>query len=126
MSNERTRLIRATDRHREAVSTPGMRREEALRTEHMWAGVATTAPNTFSGWHHHAAYESVIHVIRGHVRLEFGAGGRDALEAEPGDTLYVAPGEVHREGNPGDETSELLVVRGGEGEIVINVPGPRD
>lgn len=127
MSSERTRLIRATDRRRDDMApTPGMRREEAVRTEHVWAGVATTAPDTFSGWHHHAAYESVIHVIRGRVRLEFGAGGRDALEAATGDTLYVAPGEVHREGNPGDETSELLVVRSGEGEIVVNVPGPRD
>ena len=125
MSNERTRLVRASERRRETVQTPGMEREEAVRTGRVWAGVAKTAARTFSGWHHHGAYESVIHVLRGRVRLEFGSGGRDALEAGAGDTLYVAPGEVHREGNPGDETSEILVVRSGEGEIVVNVPGPR-
>ena len=124
MSN-RTHLVRAADRRRDTVVTPGMEREEAVRTAHVWAGVATTAPKTFSGWHHHGAYESVIHVLRGSVRLEFGADGRDTLEARAGDTLYVAPGEVHREGNPGDESSELLVVRSGEGEIVVNVAGPR-
>lgn len=125
MSTDRTRLVRAADRRRETQQTPGMAREEALRTDHLWAGVAKTAARAFSGWHHHGAYASVIHVVRGRLRLEFGSGGRDALEAAAGDTLYVAPGEVHREGNPTDEPSEALVVRAGEGEIVINVPGPR-
>lgn len=126
MSSERTRLVRASERRRETAQTPGMEREEAVRTDRLWAGVAKTAGRTFSGWHHHGAYESVIHVMRGRLRLEFGSGGRDVLDAGAGDTLYVAPGEVHREGNPGDEPSEILVVRSGEGEIVSNVPGPRD
>ncbi len=125
MSSERTRLVRASERRRETTQTPGMEREEAVRTEHLWAGMAKTAARTFSGWHHHGAYESVIHVVHGRLRLEFGSGGRDVIEAHPGDTLYVAPGEVHREGNPGDEPSEVLVLRSGEGEIVTNVPGPR-
>lgn len=126
MSSERTRLVRASERRRETAQTPGMEREEAVRTDRLWAGVAKTAGRTFSGWHHHGAYESVIYVMRGRLRLEFGSGGRDVLDAGAGDTLYVAPGEVHREGNPGDEPSEILVVRSGEGEIVSNVPGPRD
>jgi uncharacterized RmlC-like cupin family protein len=121
-----TRLVRRGDRRRETTQTPGMTREEAVRTEGLWAGVAHTAGNTFSGWHHHGAYESVIHVLRGHLRLEFGPRGRIVLEAEPGDTLYVAPGEVHREGNPGSESSEIVVVRAGQGDIVVNVDGPRD
>ena len=126
MSSERTRLVRASERRRETAQTPGMEREEAVRTDRLWAGMAKTAAQTFSGWHHHGAYESVIYVMRGRLRLEFGSGGRDVLDAGAGDTLYVAPGEVHREGNPGDEPSEILVVRSGEGEIVSNVPGPRD
>ena len=124
MSSERTRLIRASQRRRETTQTPGMQREEAVRTPTMWAGIAKTSPRTFSGWHHHGRYESVIHVLRGIVRLEFGPGGDTTLEATPGETLYVAPGEIHREGNPGDDESEIVVVRGGEGEIVVNVPGP--
>ena len=123
-SNEPTRLIRADQRRRETVQTPGMAREEAVRTAGLWAGVARTDGGTFSGWHHHGAYESVIHVLRGVVRLEFGPGGREVLEAQAGDTLYVAPGEIHREGNPGRDTSEIVVVRGGSGEIVVNVDGP--
>ena len=124
MTNERTRLVRANERRHETTQTPGMTREEAVGTPTMWAGTATTAGHTFSGWHHHGAYESVIFVQRGRLRLEFGASGREVIEAAEGDTLYVAPGEIHREGNPGEGTSEIIVVRGGEGEIVVNVPGP--
>jgi uncharacterized RmlC-like cupin family protein len=122
--NERTHLVRANERRRETNQTPGMEREQAVQTPGMWAGIARTAAGTFSGWHHHGAHESVIHVLRGRVRLEYGPGGHTALEAAPGETLYVAPGEVHREGNPGEEQSEIVVVRGGQGDLVVNVPGP--
>ena len=126
MSSERTRLIRPSDRRHETSQTPGMDREQAVRTTSMWAGIAKTAGNTFSGWHHHGAYESVIYVLKGRLRLEFGKGGKELLEAGAGDTLYVAPGEVHREGNPDYEPSELFVTRGGSGEIVVNVDGPSE
>ena len=119
-----TRLVRASERRRETTQTPGMAREEAVRTDAVWAGIAVTAGGTFSGWHHHGAHESVIHVKKGRLRLEFGPGGASAVEAAAGDTLYVAPGEIHREGNPGDEPSEIFVVRSGHGEIVVNVAGP--
>lgn len=124
MLSDRTRLIRAADRRHETTQTPGMDREEAIRTPGLWAGLARTAGHAFSGWHHHGAYESVIHVLRGRVRLEFGRGGTVTLEAREGETLYVAPGEIHREGNPGEEPSELLVVRSGSGQIVVNLEGP--
>jgi uncharacterized RmlC-like cupin family protein len=126
MASDKTHLIRAGERRRETSQTPGMEREQAVRTPSMWAGVARTAGKTFSSWHHHGAYESVIFVLRGRLRLEFGKGGEERLEAAVGDTLYVAPGEVHREGNPGDDQSEIVVVRGGSGELVVNVDGPSE
>ena len=124
MANDQTHLVRASERKRETTQTPGMEREQAVRTPSMWAGVAKTEGHTFSGWHHHGAYESAIYVLRGRIRLEFGKGGKDVLEAAAGDTLYVAPGEIHREGNPDDDASEIVVVRGGSGDIVTNVDGP--
>ena len=124
MASDTTHLIRASERKRETTQTPGMEREQAVRTSSMWAGLAKTAGNTFSGWHHHGAYESVIFVLRGRLRLEFGKGGTETLEAGAGDTLYVAPGEVHREGNPAVDESEIVVVRGGSGDLVVNVDGP--
>jgi uncharacterized RmlC-like cupin family protein len=117
------RLIRPEDRTRGAA-TPGMTREQAVATDGLWAGVARTEAGRASGWHHHGAYESTIYVLSGVLRMEFGPGGAEVLEAGPGDFLYVAPGAVHRESNPSDEECRIVVVRSGSGEPVFNVEGP--
>jgi len=104
------RLIRAGDR-REGPATPGMRREEAVATERMWAGLARTAPGAVSGWHHHGDHESVICVLTGAFRMEFGPDGTDVLEAGPGDFLFVAPGVAHYPENPYDEPVIAVVAR---------------
>jgi uncharacterized RmlC-like cupin family protein len=117
------RLIRADERT-EGAGTPGMTREEAVATERMWAGVARTAAGAVSGWDHHGECESTIYVLSGALRMEFGPDGSEVLEAMPGDFLYVAPGAVHREGNPTERESQIVVVRSGSGEPVVNVDGP--
>jgi uncharacterized RmlC-like cupin family protein len=117
------RLVRPAERT-EGAPTPGMRREQALATDGLWAGYVTTDAGAVSGWHHHGEYETSIYVVSGALRMEFGPGGAEVLEAGPGDFLYVAPHAVHREGNPSDETSALVVVRAGEGEPVVYVDGP--
>lgn len=114
------------DERTEGMVTPGMVREEAVSTDGMWAGLVRTEARMVSGWHHHAGYESVIYVVSGAMRMEFGDAGRDVLEAVPGDFLYVAPGAVHREANPTDRESHIVVVRSGSGEPVVNVRGPED
>ena len=112
------------DERTEGPATAGMVREEAVATEGMWAGLVRTAPRMTSGWHHHGRFESVIYVQTGALEMEFGPGGRETLEAGPGDFLYVAPGAVHRESNPTADESHIIVVRSGSGEAVINVAGP--
>ena len=104
------------DERTEGPATAGMIREEAVATESMWAGFVRTAPGMVSGWHHHGAFESVIFVATGALVMEFGPGGRETLEARPGDFLYVAPGAVHRESNPTAEESHIVVVRSGSGD----------
>jgi uncharacterized RmlC-like cupin family protein len=101
-----------------------MHREEAVATAGMWAGHVTTGAGAVSGWHHHGGYESTIYVVSGALRMEFGPGGEDVLDASAGDFLYVAPHAVHREGNPTEAESALVVVRAGSGEAVVNVDGP--
>ena len=108
----------------EGAPTPGMNREQAVSTEQMWAGFVTTDAGMVSGWHHHGEYESSIYVVSGALRMEFGPGGRDVLEAADGDFVYVAPHAIHREGNPADEPFTLVVVRSGTGDPVTNVDGP--
>jgi len=108
----------------DGAATPGMTREEAIATDGMWAGLVRTAAGMVSGWHHHGSYESVIYVTSGVLRMEFGPGGTQTLEVGPDDFLYVAPGAIHRESNPGAQESRIIVVRSGSGAPVINVEGP--
>lgn len=104
--------------------TPGMVRQQAIASDGMWAGVALTEPGMISGWHHHGDHETTIYVASGRLRMESGPGGSQVIEAAPGDFVYVPPGAVHREGNPSEEQSQLVVVRAGEGPTTVNVDGP--
>lgn len=117
-------VVKAADRHVQTSQTSGMAREEALHSDKMWAGLAHTAPKALSGWHHHGDYESAVYVLSGHVRIECGPGGHTVLDGGPGDFLFIPAHEIHREGNPTDATSDIVLVRAGQGEVVVNVDGP--
>jgi len=101
----------------------GMVREEAIATAGLWAGLARTPRGEASLWHHHGNHETVIYVLSGTRRVEFGPDGAEAVEAGPGDFVYVAPATIHREINVGDDEALSVVVRAGSGEPVINVDG---
>jgi uncharacterized RmlC-like cupin family protein len=77
-----------------------------------------------SGWHHHGDYETVIYVLGGALKLEFGPHGQVTVEAGPGDFVYVPKGAVHRESNPSSGPAEIIVVRAGVGESTFNVDRP--
>lgn len=104
--------------------TSGMTREEAIGVDGMWAGLVRTEAGMASGWHHHGEYETSIYVAVGQLRMESGPEGADVIEAGPGDFLYVPPGVVHREASPGDDESQIVVVRAGQGQAVFNTDGP--
>lgn len=108
----------------EGVPTQGIVREEAVHTEGMWAGLARTEAGMVSGWHHHGGFESTIYLLTGSLRMEFGSGGAEVFEADPGDFIFVGKQAVHRESNPSAEEATFIVVRAGEGEPVVNVDGP--
>jgi uncharacterized RmlC-like cupin family protein len=101
-----------------------MTREQAVSTDGMWAGFVRAKGGTTSAWHHHGDYESTIYVVAGTMRMQFGHGGADVIDAGPGDFLYVPPGAIHREVNPTDDETHLIVVRAGSGPAVINLDGP--
>ena len=116
-------LIRPEDRV-EGDPTPGMIREQAVITDGTWAGLVRTEPHMVSGWHHHGDYETSIYVISGALRMESGPGGGSVVEAGPGDFLFVPRGAIHRETNPSDTESQIVVVRAGRGLAVVNVEAP--
>jgi uncharacterized RmlC-like cupin family protein len=106
--------------------TPGLVREQAVATEAMWAGLVRTDAGMTSGWHHHGDYETAIYVLSGRLRMEWGSGGSEVVEAEPGDFVHVPRRTTHRESNPSSEESQLIVVRAGTGEPVFNVGEPEN
>ena len=66
----------------------------------------------------------MIFVLTGALRMEFGPGGSNTVDAGPGDLVYVPKGVVHRESDPSDEPADLIVVRSGRGDSTFNVDGP--
>jgi uncharacterized RmlC-like cupin family protein len=104
--------------------TPGMSRQLAMHRNGMWTGTVDTEPHATSGWHHHGEYETTLYVVSGRMRMESGPGGREVVEAGPGDFLRVPAGAVHRESNPANEPARAVVVRCGTGEPTFNVDGP--
>ena len=125
MAEQRIRRI-ARDERVEGPSTAGMDRFTALESDTIWAGGARTQPAMVSGWHHHGEQETVIYVLSGTLRMEFGPGGRETFEATPGDFVHVPVGAIHRESNPSDEPADLIAVRWGPGPSVVNVEGPAE
>lgn len=108
---------------RPAEGTPAMHREVAVEASGLWAGTVKTDAGMESGWHHHGSHHSVIYMLEGRLRMDFGPGGRESVEAKAGDFISVPPGVIHREASPGDGVV-AVVIRAGEGEIVVNVDGP--
>jgi uncharacterized RmlC-like cupin family protein len=105
-------------------ATPGMDRQQAFLTDAVWAGFVRTEPETASGWHHHGEHETIVYVLTGSLRFEFGPGGADETVATPGDFALVPRGLVHRESTPASQPCEVIVVRAGRGESSVNVEGP--
>jgi len=109
----------------DADPTPGMRRQLAFTAPGLWAGLVHTDVGAASGWHHHGDHETSLYVVRGRLRVEFGAAGAQAVEAGPGEFLHVPAHTVHREINPDDVVSTAVIARAGDaGPPTINVEGP--
>jgi uncharacterized RmlC-like cupin family protein len=120
--SEPLRVIRS-DELVPADPTPGMARKRAFQAPGLWAGEVETAPGAVSGWHHHDGNESSLYVISGVMRLEF-EGAEGYVVAHAGDFVHVPAHTVHRESNPGDQPSVVVIARAGDGVPTVNVDRP--
>jgi uncharacterized RmlC-like cupin family protein len=101
--------------------TPGMHREEAIVLDDVWSGRVLTDPGVTGGWHHHGSHDTVAYVVSGVFAVETADG---VVHGEPGDFVHIPAHTVHRESNPTGETAEVVLVRRGTGEVVVNVDAP--
>ncbi|MBA2720980.1 MAG: cupin domain-containing protein [Chloroflexi bacterium] len=114
--------IRPDERSTSTGQNADMERSIAISAERvgsigLYSSVVTTSPGAKTRIHHHGECETSIWIVSGRARYTFGPTGlEESMEAEAGDFVYIAAGEVHVEENASD--SEPLVV-----VISRNCPG---
>jgi len=114
--------IRPDERSTSTGQNAEMERSIAISAERvgsvgLYSSVVTTAPGARTRIHHHGECETSIWIASGRARYTFGPSGlEETLEADAGDFVYIAAGEIHVEENA--STTEPLVV-----VISRNCPG---
>ncbi len=110
---------------KEGHLTSGITRKTAFHDENTIVSQTHLAPSSVSGWHHHGTRHLYGYMVSGRLRLEYGPGGREAVEVPSGDFFLIPPRLVHRDVPP-DEGHEFVVVNVlvGEGPAVVNVEAP--
>jgi uncharacterized RmlC-like cupin family protein len=98
---------------------PGVDRNTAGASK-IWLGHTICTPNTMGPPHHHGEAETAAYVLKGRVRVYFGDGFEEYLEAGPGEFIFVPAHVHHIEGNPYDEPAEVILSRGPD-NIVVNL-----
>jgi uncharacterized RmlC-like cupin family protein len=89
-----------------------------------WTGWITNEAGDVSGWHHHAANDTYVYVIRGSVTIEFGPGGAERIDARAGDFLFVPSQTIHRETTGSDSDLDAFVFRVGSEPEYVDADGP--
>jgi uncharacterized RmlC-like cupin family protein len=105
-------------------ATAGMERRTLFDRDGRWAGWIRTDAGVSGGWHHHGGHDSYIYVLAGSLTMDFGPGGRESVQAGPGDFIFNPAHVIHRETTSPDGEVEAFVLRVGEGPQVVNVDGP--
>jgi uncharacterized RmlC-like cupin family protein len=104
-----------------------MHREEGISgrlsgSEKLWMGENRVEAGVRTSDHHHGDSETGIYVAAGHPRFVFLLDGVEtAIEAGPGDYVYVPPWTPHREENPGAEAATVVLARTTQEAVVVNV-----
>ena len=99
-------------------------RRQLFAREGRWADWIRNDAGDVSDWHHHAANDTYVYVIRGSVTIDFGPGGAESVVASGGDFFIVPSQTIHRESTGQGTDLVAFVIRvGGEPEH-INVDGP--
>jgi mannose-6-phosphate isomerase-like protein (cupin superfamily) len=102
----------------------GTERRQLFERHGRWADWIRNDAGDASGWHHHAANDTYVYVLRGSMTIDFGPGGAESVVASAGDFFIVPSQTTHRERTGQDADLEAFVIRvGGEPEHV-NVDGP--
>ena len=119
------RVIKETQAAGTTAQTRGMVRRPGVNltstgAQKIWLGLVTCAPNEKGPPHHHGEAETAAYVLSGHMRVWFGEGFRQFVDAGPGDFVFVPPNFPHIEGNITNEPAEAVLSRSPD-NIVVNL-----
>jgi uncharacterized RmlC-like cupin family protein len=124
-------FVRPADRDASTAQTPGMSRVAGVAASTcgasgVWMGEVVTEPGFQSGAHHHGDLESAIYVVSGTIRFRWGDRLEHSADGLAGDFIFVPANTVHTEANTSrTEPLVLIVARGGQENVVVNVDIPR-
>ena len=106
--------------------TPGQPRKTAYAGDGIRVGqTEVTARGAPSQWHHHENYDSIMYMLEGRIRVDWGDDGEKSFVMGPGDYGFFGRKVIHRaQVIDAPENCRFLFVRLGEGESVVNVDGP--
>lgn len=108
-------------------ASPGLEERHLFDRDGRWAGWAGWIHNEAgdkSGWHHHAANNTYVYVIRGTLRIDFGPGGAESVEAGTGDFIFIPSQTIHHETTSHDSPVEAFVLRVGSEPEYVKADGP--
>jgi mannose-6-phosphate isomerase-like protein (cupin superfamily) len=109
----------------ELGSGPGFRKiRPAIDVTAFGMNAIVLPPGMESPRHFHERQQEVYFVHRGRVEMEFGDGGRVALE--PGGVVRVDAATVRHVRNTGDEDAVFVVVGGADGYVGRDGRPPKD
>ncbi len=119
-------LVATGDQLKDGPNTPGQQRRTAFAPDGLWVGECeVTALGEPSQWHHHANYDSIMYMLAGRIRVDWGQEGEKSFEVSAGDYAFFRRGVIHRaQVVAGSEGCRYVFVRLGNGESVVNVDGP--
>jgi uncharacterized RmlC-like cupin family protein len=84
---------------------------ETVGSVGLYSSVVTTAPGARTRIHHHGECETAIWIVSGRARYTFGPTGvEQTMDAEAGDFVYIAAGEIHVEENASDAEPLVVVI----------------
>ena len=108
--------IRPDERSTSTGQNADMERSIAISADRvgsvgLYSSVVTTAPGARTRIHHHGECETSIWIASGRARYTFGPTGlEETFDAEAGDFVYIAAGEVHVEENASDREPLVVVI----------------
>lgn len=118
-------VVKGTQPASTTAQTRGMERRPGVDANttgagRIWLGLVTCAPNTLGPPHHHGEAETAAYVLSGRIRVYFGEGFHEFVDAGPGDFIFVPAHLPHIEGNVTEEPAEAVLSRSPD-NIVVNL-----